>query len=98
MNFFKNKLKLSQIENAQHMAIISTRIYVVLLALSVGILTLFNSLNLTAISATVQSPSLGTYDTLHTQYTSTLSCSCKQISIPYGTFISMIVSYHQVRY
>lgn len=98
MNFFIIEMRLSRLENAEEVAATASRIYAVLLASSISVLVLFNGLSLSTISVTVQSPTLATYETLQTQYSNVLSCSCKQIDVPYGTFLSMRVLQHQVKY
>lgn len=96
-NLFTKEMKLSERENAEEMASISTRIYFILLISSILVIILFNSLTITTSSFTVQSPTLTVYDDLRTRYPNSFVCQCKQIAVPYGAFLSVSVSYHQVK-
>ena len=98
MNFFKKESSISRIENADQMALISSRIYVVLLILTVLVLALFNGLGQTTISVTVSSPTLATFEQLQAAYPSKLLCPCVQIAVPYSIFLSVTASYHQVSF
>lgn len=97
MNLFTREMKLSEQADAEKMAIVSSRVYAILLVLSILILILFNSLAMTTISATVQFPSITAYEDLQAEYPDSLSCPCKQIAVSYGAFLSVTVSYHQVK-
>jgi hypothetical protein len=78
--------------------IISTRIYLILLITTLFILILFTSLVQTTKSVTILTPSLTTYTELQEAYPTTLTCSCREFSIPYNEFLSITISYHQVIY
>jgi hypothetical protein len=77
--------------------IITTRIYLVLLFSSLFILILFTSLVETTKSITIPTPSESEYVKLESAYPNTLKCSCREITIPYDSFLSIIPIYHQVR-
>ena len=64
--------------------------------LALMILALFNGLGQTAISATVDSPSILVFEQLQAEYPTKLSCPCERVAVPYSTFVSVTVSYHQV--
>lgn len=85
-------------ENAHEVAIITSRIYAVLLSAGIIILMLINGLTQVTTTVTVQSPSLAIYEKLQAEFSNTLSCPCKQIATPYNTFLTITVSYHQVRH
>jgi hypothetical protein len=47
-------------------------------------------------AGTVLSPSIVTFEKLHAIYSNTLSCTCQQIAIPYGSFVTIKPIFHQV--
>ena len=97
MNFFIQESAISDMENVHEVAILASRIYLVLLGSSISVLMLYTGLIQLTTSVTIQSPSLALYDQLQEEYPQLLSCPCKQIATPYGKFISIAVSYHQVK-
>ncbi|UJR34695.1 hypothetical protein I4U23_027472 [Adineta vaga] len=44
----------------------------------------------------IESPSVATFEQLHNAYATTISCLCQQIAIPYGTFLLVSPSFHQI--
>lgn len=75
--------------------ILSTRIYIVLLSVSISILILFTSISEYTMTIKVLSPTITTYRQLEAQYKSTLSCPCNNITASYKTFIAIQpVSYY----
>ncbi len=77
-------------------AIISTRIYLLFLGLSITNLIIFTSLQIQIQSFTVENPSRETFEDLHNKYSTTLRCPCSQIAINYGSFVSLAPKYHPV--
>ena len=63
---------------------------------SVVILAVFNASTEATVSQTVPSPSLVEFEQLQVVHPTTLSCPCQQLSVPYGTFLSMVPTFHQV--
>lgn len=98
MNFFRTESSISRIENADQIALISSRIYIVLLVLTLLVLALLDGLNQTTISITVSSPTVATIEQLQDAYPNRFSCPCMQIAVPYSTFLSITASYHQVSF
>lgn len=76
--------------------IITTRIYLVLLYVSLLILILFTAFSQKLITDTISKPSLVTYEHLRAKYPNTLSCPCENIAISHEDFLSITVNYHQV--
>ena len=76
--------------------LLSTRLYLSLLAVSIFVLLIFTGLKAPAVTATVTSPSLKLFDYLSNRYPSTFSCPCSQPVIPYDVFLSFAPRYHQV--
>ncbi|CAF1589652.1 unnamed protein product, partial [Adineta ricciae] len=75
---------------------ISTRLFILLLVISLTILLLYNSLVTITQTVYINSPSLHEYSSYYSSYPQTLTCACTQISISYETFIEMKYSFHQV--
>ncbi|CAF1615456.1 unnamed protein product, partial [Adineta ricciae] len=75
---------------------ISTRLFIVLLALSLTILILYTSLINITQTVNVDSPTMAQYIQLYSTYPQTLSCDCRQISINYDTFVHLNYSLHQI--
>ncbi|CAF0925957.1 unnamed protein product [Adineta steineri] len=76
--------------------LISTRIFIVLLILSLTILLLYTSLANITKTINVPKPTLTKYEQLYSKYSQTLICPCKQISINYEKFLSIEYTFHQV--
>jgi hypothetical protein len=76
--------------------IISTRIYIVLLTVSIIILVVFSSLGTQFQTITKRNPSQADYEVLLGKYPNSLSCPCNRVTIPYGNFTSTNVDYHPV--
>ena len=98
MNFFKKESILSQVLHPEMVSIKASRIYAIILTISVLIIVLSKGLDQTTVSETVSFPSLATFDRLQAMYPKTLSCSCQQIKVPYSTFVTVTAAKHQVKY
>ncbi len=75
---------------------ISTRLFIVLLILSMTILLLYTSLVASRKTVNVQTPTLAQYEQLNLAYSQTLKCPCAKISINYRTFLRIEYTLHQV--
>lgn len=78
--------------------VLATRLYLLIFIIIITLLVLFNSLIIKTISVTELKPSLDTYDRIYAAYPNTLACTCKAISIPHSTFISIQNVQHPVRF
>ena len=76
--------------------ILSTRLFTVLLAISILILLIYTSLSQHVRSQTIQSPTYSLYKQLEHTYLNSLQCPCEKVSIPYGKFVNISLSFHQV--
>ncbi|CAF1429312.1 unnamed protein product [Adineta ricciae] len=76
--------------------ILATRLYLALLTVVVVIIVFHLSLDVQTWTVAVPHPSQATYEYLEAQYSSTLKCSCEQISIPFRKFMTISVTYHPV--
>jgi hypothetical protein len=76
--------------------IISTRLFILLfLTIIIGILTYLISLQ-TTIFVHVNSPTSSDFSQIYHEHNSTVQCPCTNISIPYETFLSVEVKFHQI--
>ncbi|CAF4031596.1 unnamed protein product, partial [Adineta steineri] len=75
---------------------ISTRVYIILLTLSLAILLLYNSLINITETVNDKAPTMTKYLELYSTYPQTLICPCTQISISYNRFLSIEYTFHQV--
>jgi hypothetical protein len=80
-----------------HQQVLSTRVYAILLVVSLVILVLFISLSETTVFVTEPKPSIDTYQRLQAAYPNTLACPCEHISVSNEDFLSIKPTYHQVR-
>ena len=74
----------------------STRLYILLLAAALIILTLRAMISPETFTNTYPNPSLGTYTKLVTNHRSTLQCPCSRISSPYSRFLQIEARFHRV--
>ncbi|CAF1543036.1 unnamed protein product, partial [Didymodactylos carnosus] len=95
LNLFEEPLKNDE-ERIVSEGKTSTRVFVVLLSLSVFVLILYYSIAQITILDTKELPSLAEFEMLQLQFQNTLNCPCSQISILYRSFISMNPRLHQV--
>ncbi|CAF1153292.1 unnamed protein product [Adineta ricciae] len=65
---------------------ISTRIFIILPILSLTILLLYTSLINVTQTININTPTILTYQELHSKYSQVLTCPCTQISMSYDTF------------
>ncbi len=95
LNLFENEASRS---NPFHLrtALISTRVYLVLLTISITALITYTSLSTYTDSFIKPNPSASDYDELFDKYSTTLSCPCNRVSIPYGSFVTILHKYHPV--
>ena len=83
-------------EQVTRQQILTTRIYLILLVNILFILCMAASLNKATTFQTILAPTLEKYQALEAAYPTTLLCSCKQSTIPYGDFISVKIVLHPV--
>ncbi|CAF0983238.1 unnamed protein product [Didymodactylos carnosus] len=80
----------------QNNELISTRVFLVALALSLSILIIYTAETVVTIMKPVQNPSFDRYKNLLLKYPDTLKCPCTPVSIKYKGFIQFNPSYHPV--
>ncbi|UJR12553.1 hypothetical protein I4U23_016729 [Adineta vaga] len=75
---------------------IATRVYLLLLAISCVILITYNSLDSQIHTVTIDHPSLIVYEDLYAKFSSTLTCSCSQISVSNEQFLNITYILHPI--
>ncbi|CAF1529101.1 unnamed protein product, partial [Adineta steineri] len=95
LNLFENSASRTDIHHLRT-AIISTRVYLVLLITAVSILILTTALEQTTQTVTIQSPSENVFQKLYLKYSSTLQCPCNQVETLYKTFTTISYKLHPV--
>ncbi|CAF2768986.1 unnamed protein product [Rotaria sp. Silwood2] len=82
-------------ESASNNQLLASRIYLVLVIISITIISLFIGLSQQTHSFTVDSPTETQFEYLHSQYPATLTCPCSQIVIQYNKFLNVSPVMHQ---
>ena len=95
LNLFENEINSSNPFRSQ-IAIISTRVYILLLTVFITTLIIYTVLGLRTRSVTIQNPSQSIYEHLLKEYPTALSCQCARTAIQYGEFTSVSVQYHPI--
>ncbi|CAF4015884.1 unnamed protein product [Rotaria sp. Silwood1] len=95
MNLFEVEMARSE-ELDLRKAIISTRIFIILLTFTLTILTVYSALDGQNQTIIVLNPTQSDFENLYRKYPNTLACPCTDIAIPYRSFISIIPEYHPV--
>ena len=93
LNIFKNDLTTDHHVRYQRYA---TRLYIIILIISVAVLAFFSSLSKQIHRETVLNPTKSEYGQLRETYPNSLVCPCTSISMNYSTFITIQPHYHQV--
>ncbi|UJR07154.1 hypothetical protein I4U23_011442 [Adineta vaga] len=76
--------------------ILATRFYLLLLCISLIILSLFNTFTAQAELIQISYPSFDQFTYLNDRYSSNIRCSCKNISVPYISFMSLEPQLHYI--
>jgi hypothetical protein len=96
LNLFES-IPPSQDENIIRQQHYSTRVYLILLFISLSILILFTSLRIQTITVTTKMPTLAQFTDLYDKYPLTLNCPCNQTTMKYNQFIlSIKPQYHEI--
>jgi hypothetical protein len=95
LNLFKS-IPPSQDEKILRQERYTTRIYLILLLLTVIILVLFTSIRPQSIRVIIKSPSLTEFNQLYNQYPVTLNCPCNKPAIDKQFICHMKPQYHEV--
>lgn len=76
--------------------IVASKVYLVLLLICMLVLINYTAFSQQTINEKVENTSFTEYKRLSSMYSNTLSCSCSQIAVSLGSFISINVKFHQV--
>ena len=76
--------------------IISTRLFIITLILSLTILIIYTSAVTTIKTITINAPTLDQYSNLYINYSQSLACPCTKISITYDQLVHVNYALHQV--
>ncbi|CAF3670361.1 unnamed protein product [Rotaria sp. Silwood1] len=95
MNLFKDASTRSNFFDMMTQ-LIATRIYFILLCLSVITLVIYGASNIEIKTVIIKSPSLAVHENLYAKYSSTLFCPCSRIAIEHNKFISLSPRFHRV--
>ena len=95
-NLFRTKTALDdQIDNSR-IQIISTRLYILLLIISMGILLSYTSQVEVTRTLTIDSPSFSSYWNFSEKYGEKVTCPCTKIVTSEDQFLSIIPRFHQI--
>lgn len=75
---------------------ITTRLYIVLLALTFTILTIYLALVRQTYRETIKNPTQADFSHYYSLYNSSLQCACSSISFPYNNFLTIEPHPHQM--
>ncbi|CAF1297072.1 unnamed protein product [Rotaria sp. Silwood1] len=81
--------------NVNH-GIYSTRVYIIVLAVGIYILTIYSATTIVSTKMTVQNPNVSQFEELDKIYSSILSCPCHHSSMPRSTFLHYKIQFHPV--
>ena len=79
-----------------HRQRIQTRLYMVLLIISINVIVLYTVLPKQGTTKTIDKPSFDQYQLLRNRYGDNLQCPCDQISVPNRAFTNITATAHQV--
>jgi hypothetical protein len=96
LNFFKINSEDDNDQSQIRYQRLATRIYIVLLGLSMVIITLCLALIPQTYIKTIETPSQAKFSHYYSLYPSSLQCPCSSISIPYDFFLTIEPRYHQM--
>lgn len=93
LNFYKKSSSDAETARKEYLA---TRIYVCGLVVVIFIVTITSAFVIRTVNKTEYSPSSTRFSKLAEKYPDTIHCPCSKIGIPYATFVSTQVHFHQV--
>lgn len=82
----------------RHDQIMSTRLYIVLLIISVVTLSIYFGFSTNTTSVIVENPTINTYNELQSEDLHEFSCPCSKTSLSFETFTSLDFTIHQVNF
>lgn len=79
-----------------NLQLLATRIYLMLLILSLVVVSIFTRFQLRTVQITFDSVSETYFELLHTHYSDTLSCPCSRITVAYDNVVTISSKFHEV--
>ncbi|CAF5036020.1 unnamed protein product [Rotaria sp. Silwood1] len=83
-------------EHSKRNEILSTRVYIIIIIISLSLFALYTSLQSQRNIITISTPTQKQYEELKLKFSNDLQCPCKYISTPYEQFINIIPKYNQI--
>lgn len=96
LNLFPSEDPTGDDERVIRSQIVSSRIFIIVMIISVIILTIYSSQVEQIKTVTIPNPSMEQFKSLYQRYSETLICPCKKINILHQTFLIIQPKYHQV--
>ena len=100
LNYFRNKIRTVNLfrhsNYNQRNEIISTRLYLLIVFITVFTFLFYTSLISTTVTITNKQPNYDQYLLLEQKYSSKLACSCSNMVIDYEKFLSFNPEFHQI--
>lgn len=97
MNFFKSA-DTNRSNECRDIQIVSTRLYIILLIVSVLVLAIYTGLSENQFTIRRDFVSMNVVNQLQLENLHKLSCPCSTMTIPFGTFTSLYFTLHRVSY
>ena len=95
LNFFQVEMGSFEAFDKQKAAI-STRIYIILSISLLTILTVYSALDYENQVVIIYDPTQPDFDNLHKNFPNTLTCPCREVTVPYSSFMSVLPEYHPI--
>ncbi|CAF1382476.1 unnamed protein product, partial [Adineta steineri] len=96
LNIFHSNTSSVIDDNEIRTELISTRIFLLFLVVSLGILAGYISEIQVEKTVEISYPNYDQYLKLYKQYSTIISCPCTTVSFPYEQFLNVKVTYHQI--
>ena len=96
LNIFSSDDPTGDDERIIRSQLISSRVFIILMIMSVIILTIYSSQVEQIKTVTIQNPSIEQFKSFYQRHSETLICPCKKIDIPQQTFLTLQPKFHQV--
>ena len=95
-NIFQSNIPSDNDEHEQKTQLISTRLFIILLVLSLTVLVVYTTQIQVTHTITINSPPQSEYLSLYKKYGDKLTCPCTKIAFPHEKFISLTPVFHQI--
>ena len=96
LNLFATKTSLDNDEYSVHTQIISTRLFILLLSISLIVLLIYTSQIASTRTITIDSPSLSVYSSLYEEHGEKLTCPCTTVAVAIKNVFTLVPTMHPV--